>query len=124
MRRLNPSNQRRWAAASGLLLLMATIGVTIVGQSPPSRIPFTQAQSTAGGRLYAQKCAACHGAQLTDGAAPPLAGARFMESWSAPGRTIDDLFFIIQSTMPKNEGGTLSSAEYVSVLAYILERNG
>src|SRR5438093_13604473 len=100
MRRLNPSNQPRWAAASGFLLLMASIGGTIAGQSPPSRIPFTQAQSTAGGRVYAQKCAACHGPQLTEGAAPALAGPKFMETWTAPGRTLDDLFFIIQSTMP------------------------
>jgi alcohol dehydrogenase (cytochrome c) len=87
-------------------------------------VSFTQAQATAGGQVYTQKCASCHGARLDDGAAPPLAGPRFLQSWTAPNRTAADLFFIISTTMPKNEGGTLTPAEYASVVAHVLARNG
>src|SRR5262249_40994355 len=128
MLRPNPTKQGARASAlawASVLLLIASISPAMRGQAPAApRIPFTQAQSMAGGRLYAQRCASCHGGGLADGGAPPLSRARVLSTWTAPGRTLDDLFFIIQSTMPKNEGGTLSSAEYASVLAYILERNG
>jgi alcohol dehydrogenase (cytochrome c) len=106
------------------LLLIASVSTILQGQAPATGVPFTQAQASAGSRVYTQKCAACHGARLDDGAAVPLAGAKFLETWTAPGRTLDDLFFIIRSTMPKNEAGTLTASEYVSVLAYILARNG
>ena len=62
--------------------------------------------------------------RLDDGAAPPLIGQRFNEAWSAPNRTLDDLFFIIRSSMPKNAGGTLTPVQYAAVLAHMLERNG
>src|SRR4051812_12626333 len=94
------------------------------GQTPAAAPPFTSAQSAEGGRIYTQRCAACHGPRLDDGAAPPLAGQRFLDTWTAPSRTLDDLFFITRTTMPKNEGGTLSSAQYLAVLAHLLERNG
>ncbi len=109
--------------ASGLLLL-AAIAPPLRGQTPATSVPFTQAQATAGARVYTAKCAACHGARLDDGAAPPLAGTKFLDTWTAAGRTLDDLFFTIRSTMPKNEGGTLTQQEYVSLLAQILEKNG
>src|SRR6476620_8689082 len=104
-------------AASALLLIPAA--PRLVAQSPAA-VPFTAAQAAEGGRVYTQKCASCHGARLDDGAAPPLAGQRFLETWTAPARSLDDLYFIIQSTMPKNEGGTLTSAQYLAVLAHLL----
>ena len=112
---------RCWAA-SGLLLVCTPL--TLGGQSPAPSIPFTQAQAAEGGRVYTQKCAACHGTRLDDGAANPLSGPRFLSTWTAPARSLDDLFFIIRSTMPKNEGGTLTQSDYLAVLAYILDRNG
>ena len=129
MPRLSPLGANRatllsvtaWAAG---LLLISSIAPVLRGQAPTGSIPFTQAQASAGGRLYTQKCASCHGARLDDGVAPPLAGQKFLDAWSVSGRSVDDLFFITRTTMPKNEGGTLASAEYASVLAYILDRNG
>jgi mono/diheme cytochrome c family protein len=112
------------AASAAGLLLIASLPQVLRGQAPTARVPFTQAQATEGGRVYVRKCASCHGARLDDGAAPPLTGAKFLETWTAPDRTLDDLFFIIRSTMPKNEGGTLATSEYLAVLAHMLERNG
>jgi PQQ-dependent dehydrogenase (methanol/ethanol family) len=106
------------------LLLAAALSPALGGQTPSARAPFTQAQATAGATVYTQKCASCHGTRLDDGAAPPLIGSRFIQNWTTPARTLDDLFFIIRSTMPKNAGGTLSSTEYVAVLAHLLASNG
>jgi alcohol dehydrogenase (cytochrome c) len=116
-----PIPSTAWIAG---LLLTAFVSPMLRGQAPTAGVPFTQAQASAGSRVYTQKCASCHGARLDDGVAPPLTGAKFLETWTAPGRTLDDLFYIIRSTMPKNEAGTLTSSDYVSVLAYMLERNG
>ena len=128
MPRLHASTASRadgFSAAAGGLLLTFLLPALFLAQAPATPVvSFTQAQATEGGAVYTQQCASCHGARLDDGAAPPLIGQRFMESWSAPGRTLDDLFFIIRSTMPKNAGGTLTPAQYAAVLAHMLERNG
>ena len=128
MPRLHSSTASRadgFSAAAGGLLLTFLVPALFLAQAPATPVvSFTQAQATEGGAVYTQQCASCHGARLDDGAAPPLIGQRFMESWSAPNRTLDDLFFIIRSTMPKNAAGTLTPAQYAAVLAHMLERNG
>lgn len=129
MPRLTPSTARRLAPFSAAawvsgLFLAASVSPILQGQAPAAGVPFTQAQAAAGGLVYTQKCAGCHGARLDDGSALPLVGAAFIEKWAAPNRTVDDLFFIIRTTMPRNEGGTLTPAEYISVVAHILQRNG
>ena len=111
---------------SGLLLIFS-IAPILRGQGQQTasgRISFTRAQSEAGGRVYTEKCASCHGNRLDDGAAPPLAGQKFFDTWAAANRSLDDLHFIISSTMPKNQAGTLSASDYNAVLAFILDRNG
>lgn len=121
----------RKATGALLALTVAWVGLIAIfsapalfGQAPSGTVTFTQTQASEGGRIYSQKCASCHGARLDDGVAPPLVGAKFLDTWTAPGRTLDDLFFIVQTTMPKNEGGTLPLGQYVAVLAHMLERNG
>src|SRR6476661_3690727 len=109
-----PPRAARWVPVAASLFLLTSLSPRLRGQAPPTRVPFTQAQAAEGGRVYTQKCAACHGARLDDGAAPPLVGQRFLDTWTAPGRTLDDLFFIVQTTMPKNEGGTLTPTQYVA----------
>ena len=85
---------------------------------------FTADQASRGRLVYVDQCASCHGRALDDGTAPPLAGEQFVRSWGRPGRTLDDLFYITQTTMPEGEGGTLEDEQYLEVLAYMLQRNG
>src|SRR5436190_22526495 len=61
---------------------------------------FTQVQVDQGKAVFERSCAGCHGRDLTGGAAPPLTGPAFQRSWSNPRVTLDDLFFIIHTTMP------------------------
>ncbi|MGQ0733843.1 MAG: outer membrane protein assembly factor BamB family protein [Acidobacteriota bacterium] len=85
---------------------------------------FTEAQAKAGQAVYADSCASCHGGSLTDGTAPPLVGPAFEKSWGDPRVTLDDLFFIIRTTMPPRASGTVSAQDRAAVFAYILHENG
>ena len=95
---------------------------------------YTVAQAERGRAFYRDACAACHGADLTDGSAAPLAGPRFVQRWN-PGKSVsdffgwgsssvDDLFFIIRTTMPPGSMGSLSPDEHLDILAYVLHGNG
>src|SRR5262245_52580917 len=85
---------------------------------------FTEAQATTGRTLYEKSCATCHGATLSGGSAPALMGATFQASWRDPRVTLDDLFFIIRTTMPPNASASLSAQEHAAVFAHILKANG
>ena len=94
---------------------------------------FTAEQVVQGKMLYAENCAECHGETLQGGTAGPLTGQAFAESWRSSGMqgdwakgqlTVDDLDFIIRTTMPKGRPGSLKAGEYTEVLSYILRQNG
>ncbi len=85
---------------------------------------FTREQADAGATVYARSCANCHGMRLDDGIAAPLTGSVFLQKWARPERSLAELHYVTKQTMPKNAGGTLPDADYVAVLAYMLERNG
>ena len=85
---------------------------------------FTEAQARSGEVVYAKACSSCHGATLTGGSAAPLAGPAFEKSWANPQVTLDDLFFLIRTTMPPGASGTLSPPERAAAFAHILKTNG
>ena len=89
---------------------------------------FTAQQVAQGKRLYAAKCATCHGENLLGGAAGPLTGPGFAACWTSgwgdSKLTVDDLDFIIRTTMPKGSPATMRPEEYTAVLTYILQQNG
>ena len=84
---------------------------------------FSAGQASRGERLYTQHCTLCHGDNLLGiEMAPPLAGPNFTRVWgsvplvSFAGR--------IKTTMPPQAANTLSSAETVDIVSYILAANG
>ena len=99
---------------------------------------YAEEQASRGRTLYAEACAACHGRELMEGPASPLAGVGFIQRWTRSGvpsgpwsaflgwssGSVDDLFFIIRTTMPQGTPGSLSTDEYLDVVSYILNRNG
>jgi alcohol dehydrogenase (cytochrome c) len=85
---------------------------------------FTEAQAVSGEAVYRQSCASCHGVELRGGTAPPLVGPAFETSWGNPRVTLDDLFFIVRTTMPPRASGSLSPQDHAAVFAYILKSNG
>jgi len=122
----------RWYAGAVAMTVAAAVG-TSVGQGArktptPEPLLFTKQQVVQGKTLYAAKCAICHGETLQGSSAGPLAGAAFAARWTSgwgdSQLTVDDLDFIIRTTMPKGSVGTMSPEEYTAVLTYLLQRNG
>ena len=92
-----------------------------------------------GAKLYAQKCAGCHGPTGTEGEtsakgrrpAPPLVGGQGTLNTPNPVRTIGSfwpfattVWDYVYRTMPWNEERSLSADEVYAVTAFLLYRNG
>jgi PQQ-dependent dehydrogenase (methanol/ethanol family) len=85
---------------------------------------FSALQSASGKRLYMeQQCVACHGEGMrgTPGA-PALANAEFRDAWK--GHSLKALLDCTRSTMPPGRLGTLTDAQYLDLIAAMLEANG
>ena len=86
-----------------------------------------------GARVFAAKCAACHGAKGEGGAGPLLVGG--IGTLPAPNpnpiRTVGSfwpyattVFDYVRRTMPWNQPKTLTNDETYAVVAYLLQLNG
>jgi hypothetical protein len=75
---------------------------------------YTEAQAAKGEGTYYSLCVSCH---------PPgtYAGASFKTNWN--NRPLWDLWDWISNKMPKNDPGSLTPAEVVQVMSYILQQN-
>lgn len=122
----------KWCAIA-LTAVLAGTATLVMGKDDNGTPLFTAQQAAGGKSLYSAKCAQCHGETLQGGIAGPLSGAAFAASWNFNGfqgewadtqLTVDDLDFIIRTTMPKGNPGVLSAAEYTDVLSYVLQQNG
>ncbi len=100
------------------------------GHGEPVAVPesiwdgvFTAEQAERGRPVFELQCSACHGTELVsaDGYAPDLSGYRFTTMWH--GRTLAERFETIQTTMPLGKAGSLTAAEVVDIIAYILSYN-
>lgn len=80
---------------------------------------FTAAQADRGANVYAARCAMCHVGADVDG--PPLTGSPFIDRWRED--TLDGLFEFMKTRMPQSKPGSLSDAEYVDILAFLLQEN-
>jgi alcohol dehydrogenase (cytochrome c) len=104
------------------LTAVAVIALGAGAQASPGR--FTEGQAAQGRTVYARECASCHGRELTAGSAVPLKGAEFLTKWSSNGLTLRDLWHLTRTTMPSGGAAPLGEAEYLAVVAYVLQQNG
>jgi len=88
---------------------------------PPKGGAYTVAQAAAGAQLYSANCSACHGAALQGLSAPPLVGDPFTSQFT--GEPADDVNTWISTYMPLAAPGSLKPAEYLALMAYILQQN-
>ncbi len=116
-----PLPRRRRCALPALLgagLLLAWAG-SARAQGGPDYAP---EQADAGRTAYESACAACHTSTLQGSfEAPELAGPNFLNRWG--GRPVSELIDYVRATMPP-DGTRPSEAGYISIIAYILQRNG
>ena len=108
-------------------LLLAAAALTNAQEAKKSSAAsgvFTAAQAQRGKVEYAPSCASCHGIALVPSNAdvPGLSGVPFEFSWH--GQTLAERFERISTTMPYNAPKSLTSQQYVEILAYILQFNG
>ena len=107
------------------LMGAAPMAAALVGFTP--RVVdgvYTREQAERGRTLYDGACADCHGAKLEGGTSTPLAGAEFIASWGRPNLTLDDFYYIVRKTMPKDKPATLTPIAYSDIVAFILQQNG
>ena len=86
---------------------------------------YTEAQAVRGRGVYAGACSECHGRRLNGApddpdrrSTPPLARAKFLRDWE--GRSLAALYEYTRATMPEDNPGSLTEAEFVDVIAYML----
>src|SRR5262245_3450176 len=85
---------------------------------------YADAQAAGGEAVYKQYCAICHNETLGGGAsqgAPPLKGEKFMENWREDN--LESLYTKIRTTMPRRDPKSLSEAETLQLVAFILRSN-
>jgi mono/diheme cytochrome c family protein len=109
--------QQAWAA----ILVLALTLKTAAADAPAL---YTAAQAGAGAAVFSQSCATCHGAQLEGVAGPALKGPVFRQMAAAQGLNAQSLLAVISASMPQDNPGTLTPAQYAALAAYILQQNG
>src|SRR5258708_17944699 len=108
---------------SGAATAALGIAIATAQPQPAGNGVFTADQANIGQVAFQATCAKCHQPDLSGGAeAPPLAGAQFMSAWR--GRTTNELYTKIQSSMPADNPRTLSDQAVESLVAFLLRQNG
>ncbi len=106
--------------AAGFALVTASHGEETA--KPAAAGLYSEAQIERGARLYEEKCATCHGADLTGApGAPGLSGAEFSFGWNT--KSVGELYEFIHVNMPPGEAGGMSETEYADIVAVILKAN-
>jgi cytochrome c5 len=80
---------------------------------------FSAAQAARGKALFGEKCSECH--EGTEPSGPELIGSKFIDDWRED--TLDGLFTFIRTNMPQDAQGSLTEAQYIDILAYVLLDN-
>jgi mono/diheme cytochrome c family protein len=104
--------------------LLTPLAVLALAATSATSISFTSAQVTKGGKQYAQSCAQCHGEHLEGGVGPALTGSNFETLSKKVGADVGDIFTYMTTNMPMNAPASLSHDQYVSIMSFILSKNG
>lgn len=85
---------------------------------------YTAAQANDGARVFSNHCAQCHGYELQGQTGPALSGKDFATLLQYSNMSTTQLYEFISTLMPKDDPGSLSTQQYLDVLAFILSKNG
>ena len=90
------------------------------GQAPPAL--YAKTQATTGFVKFLANCAMCHGAHLEGRAGPSLKGPNWANAKA--DYTLGEVFTVVSQQMPATAPGSLENADYVDIMAYLLQQNG
>jgi mono/diheme cytochrome c family protein len=82
---------------------------------------YSDAQAKRGEALFGDKCAMCHGADLSGGDAPSLVGSEFSGNWD--DLSLGDLAERIRVSMPQDNPQSLTRDQVADLITLILKRN-
>ena len=110
-------------AAAGLLVVAAGLAAAGASARKPA-VPaiYAAEQAAQGARVYAIRCAMCHGARLEGAVEIPALTGRFIVNWG--NRPVADLFDYVSRAMPQPAPGSLSPADNARLAAFLLRENG
>jgi len=107
-------------AALALLVAAALFGQFASPAHAGGKSIFTNAQATSGAKEYSKSCAVCHGATLQGTSAPALKG----KTSGIAQQSVAQVYSYMSQQMPLTKPAGLSSAQYLSIMAYVLRQNG
>ena len=90
------------------------------GDAPPAL--YTKAQAAMGFGKFIGNCSMCHGAHLEGRAGPSLKGPNWASAKA--DYTVGEVFTVVSQQMPATDPGSLEKADYVDIMAYLLQQNG
>lgn len=118
----------------GALIPFLFIQIANADQQPASQSIYSEQQAAYGKEIYEAQCGSCHGTDLMSGTSSALIGIEFVEKWGGKtqqagsstwtGFQVGGLLAETIETMPPGVVGSVSTEEQLSVLTYVLQRNG
>jgi len=109
-------------AAGPALIRANAADATPAGASAGDGV-FTADQSKRGEAIYDANCAMCHQPDLGGKEpVPELAGDKFLAHWL--NHKVSELFTRVSTTMPQGKPGSLTHAQYIDVISFLLDANG
>lgn len=81
---------------------------------------YSEAQAARGLDAYTKQCAQCHHEDMS-GYGGLLIGDKFMNDWRED--SLNSFFTAVRQTMPRNAPGSLSDANYLDIVAYVMQMN-
>jgi mono/diheme cytochrome c family protein len=82
---------------------------------------YTAEQASRGDALWADRCAKCHGPDMTGADAPSLVGSEFSGDWN--GLSLGDLADRVRVSMPQDNPQSLTREQTADLVAAILHAN-
>jgi len=111
-----------WLAAAAIVAVSVSYSVVMAEQEKTSWDGvYTEAQAKRGEALWGEKCAKCHGPDLSGGDAPSLIGSEFSGNWD--DLTLGDLSQRLRVSMPQDNPQSLSREQVADLVALILKGN-
>lgn len=114
--------KRAWLlAAVGLAAMMPALATAQRSRGAGKAI-YAASQASEGARVYAVRCAMCHGPLLSGSVEIPSLKGKFMANWA--GKPVGDLYDYVAKAMPQPAPGSLSDADNARLVAFLLRENG